>query len=650
DAPVTGYLDADTAVRGHVPNLTTATTASLRDGTAGHMQISRLRIAAATAADRGTITSVILETPFFTATGSGSFGVGTNQSLDLSAHGTAPDIGALLRSATGQVADLGGALDTTLRIAGTRAQPRLSDEFTLSSLRVSKLTIPRVSGQLALDQHSIELHNGEIDLQRGQAKLAGRLPVQLSPFAIGPADAPVSLALTAEGVDVSNATALLPKGARATGRVDGSVALSGTVGAPRITGALALANGTFVGPSESVPITNGSARLTFTGTAAQLRNAHANVGGGTIDAAGAASMPNVYNPQTLAFRLDAKAHHPRIDAPAYFKGRIDGAVSAVRSPGQQPMVAGNLAVSDARIPLSALFNPNAQRQPQQPPPEVGLNLALAFGKDVRIQSPNVDIGGEGAVIVGGTTRAPSLDGSFTSTGGTVSFFREFRLENGSVAFDPSSGIIPTIDAVAATRVTNPDTDITLHVTGPATGMNVEFSSEPAYDREQILGLLAGAQGIGAVPGVASTGESGNFSAAATTQQLALSGVNQVFTRNLLEPLSSALGSSLGFQNLQLFNDLSSGFGANAVKAFGKDVDLVASESFGIAKRDSFALNVRPNDATAIELMVYDQQQTQGLAAPESSIAGLDLADPSAASLQLMTGTNGFALSLKRALR
>jgi hypothetical protein len=134
-------------------------------------------------------------------------------------------------------------------------------------------------------------------------------------------------------------------------------------------------------------------------------------------------------------------------------------------------------------------------------------------------------------------------------------------------------------------------------------MDLALASDPPYDREQILGLLVGAQQFGAVRGVASTG-GGAFSTGAVARSLAYGQLNTAFTRNMLEPLSTGLGSALGFTEVQITSDLQTGVGVNAVKALGKYVNAVYQQTFGFPRTQSIAFEARPNDRTGVRLTAF----------------------------------------------
>ena len=204
--------------------------------------------------------------------------------------------------------------------------------------------------------------------------------------------------------------------------------------------------------------------------------------------------------------------------------------------------------------------------------------------------------------------------------------------------------MPTVDATATTYVADPPTNVALRVTGPATNMNVTFASDPSYNREQILGLLVNAQAFGAVRGVSTTGTS-PFSVSSTITTLAASQINTLFTRNLLEPLSVALGNSLGLQNLQITNDLQGGFGVNAVKTIGKNVNFVFAQTFNQPRRTAWSIQAHPNVGTQLNLTAYTSQDTQALGYQPTLVQNLNYG--STTLIPLDTGTNGIDFKYQR---
>jgi autotransporter translocation and assembly factor TamB len=646
NVPIGGRLDADTTLSGHYPDLAMNVHAAVFGGTAGRLQIQRFELDASAVHGRGTIRSAILDVPSLSTVASGTFGLRADDPLALAVHSTSPNLGSFVNKATGKDLPFSAAFDSTLQIHGTRAQPNLTDVVALQTVRYGNLTIPRIAGEIGADRRAVTLRNGEIDLQHGKALLSAAMPIRFTPSLMA-GSGPISASLAADDVDLSNVAALLPKGTQLSGRIDGVVTASGTFNAPSLNGSLTLRDGAFRGPIEREPITGAQAVIAFAGTSASLQ-AHAFAGGGPLTAQGSAPLVNLRRPADVAFALQVRAENARLNLPDYFRGTLNAAVSIERTARSAPQIGGNVALSSARIPLDAFLNQKAagNGQPSLPPISFS-NLEIVADRDVRLQSQNIDIGATGGVRLGGTLSAPTLDGSFRSTGGSLSFYRSFAIERGTVRFDPSSGIVPDVDAVATTFVADPATAIRLQVTGRATNLNLALASDPSYSRQQILGLLLGAQQFGAVAGVRSTG-GGNFSAGSAAQTLAAGQLNTVFTRNLLEPLSASLAGALGFTAVQLTSDIQTGLGVNAVKAFGKNVSASFSQTFGYPRSQSITLNAQPSVATGLRLTAYSSEGPTLFALQQPQPIGLDVLNLNPmTSFQPLSGSNGVSFSFLR---
>lgn len=648
NVPVTGRLNAQTSISGRYPDITVNLRAAVANGTAGRVPIERFDVAASVSHGRGTITSAQLDVPSFTTIASGTFGLRPGDRLALVAHSTSPNVGELLDEMTGKDLKLAGTLDSMLRLSGTRAQPQLSDTVTLEALQYANLTIPRVTGVIGVDRTSASVREGEIDLARGKALVAASVPIALTGAKVAPGRGPIAASLTADDIELSNFVALLPKGTQIEGRIDGTVVGGGSVDAPQLRGSLSLRDGSFSGPMERSPIAGIGGELAFSGTRATLQS-RASVGGGSLTAQATAALASLREPASAGFDLAARLQNARLDMPAYFQGVLNGDVAVARVDGATPQVSGDVAVSNARLPLSAFLNVKGGSEPSPSLPEIAFaNFRIAAGKNVRVQSANVDVGATGDVALNGTLRAPKLAGTFRSTGGTLSFYRTFNLESANLDFDPSSGLVPDVNAVATTYVANPPTAVRMRVTGPVTDMNLDLTSDPSYGKQQILGLLVGAQQFGAVAGVNSTGGTG-FSATSAAQQFALGQVNTLFTRTMLEPLSASVASAFGFTSVQITTDIQTGVGLNAVKSLGKNVSAIFAQSFGYPKVQAVTLEAHPDPATGYRLSWYtatgpslfaSQLQTQPVA---SSVLDLN----PATNLPPATGTNGIGASYVR---
>lgn len=629
--PLIGRVDADGRISGRFPNVDSRMTAYLVHGNAYGIPVQQATIAMRTSGGRGTIDHALVRIPYATADASGSFGLHDRDPLALVAHVDTPDVGAVAREAgIKSAATLSGRVRSTVTLRGTRDAPLLADATTIDGLRYQQGYLPHATMNLTATTRRLTLQQGIFDLAPGRVTVAGSVPLPMR-------DAPFNASVIADNVELAQFASWLPAGTRLSGRLDGRVVANGRTNNPQFAGMMTLAQATYSSPEEEVPVTGATAQVILRGTKATLRNARANVGGGTVTAFGSASIPSISDTSAVAANVNVTANGARVDLPAYYKGIVDANVAVSKVPGGIPIVAGSVAVSSGRLPLSALYNPSSSSS--LTPSELPLgfnNLQLVAGNDVRVQSPNVDIGAAGSVTIAGTLGAPQLSGRFESTGGTLSFYRDFAIEHGSVAFDPDAGIMPRVNAVATTYVSDPDTMIRIRATGPADDMQLGFASDPAYSKAQILAILAG---IG-------QSRSTNLSASGEFSSLAEGQINTVFQRSLLEPLSTALGGAFGFNNVELTNSLTGGFGARFAKILGKNFRAVFADSFGEPRRESLTLETINHRAISMRAMFYQQDRATIYGViPDATQNGAFGAN--VISIQPMTGTNGVDFSLER---
>ena len=436
-APVTGRLNAQTTIAGRYPDVTMRLRAAVFGGTLGRLPVERFEIAADAAGGRGRIESLAFDVPSLTTTGSGTFGVHDGDPIALTLHSTSPNIGELIARATGRPSDVSGTLDSLLLVGGTRAQPQLRDTVVLASLRRGDLSIPRIAGEIDASRHMLAVREGEVDLTRGRALFAGSAPIAITRTRIAPAQGVLQASLTADDVELTNLAPLLPKGTQLGGRVDGTVSARGTVTSPQLAGALALRDGSYTGPMERSPITGIRARLAFDGTRAAL-DSNAIVGGGNVTVAGTGDVPSLRGPSQGRLNVTARVENARLDVPGYLTGTVNGNVVLARAGGELAQIGGEIALSNARIDPAAMLGSGRSGGSGSALPDIAFSgLRLTAANNVRLQSRSVDIGAAGSLVLGGRLSAPTLSGRIRATGGTLSFYRAFNIESGTVSFEGS---------------------------------------------------------------------------------------------------------------------------------------------------------------------------------------------------------------------
>lgn len=678
--PVTGRLDGSASLNGRYPHLAIGGNARLVGGTLGRVPVDVLTVAARASGTRIVVTSLDVRVPDLTLFGAGSFGLQPNDPIAFAVHGVSGNIPALLGEITGRTADVGGTLETDVRISGTRANPQITGGLDVAQARFHKVAIPRLLAALALRGRNLEVRSAQLALNKGTVFLAGSLPLRVSPFGIGPPSSPISLDFAARGIELADFAPLLPQGSALGGIIDGRIGVGGTARSPQIRGRMNLSGGSFTGPFETVPIRNAAAVISFYQTTATLDSLHADLGGGTLNAAGKIAFDRGATKDQVTYRVDATATRASLNFPAYGRGTLNGKLAVVKN-GTLPLVSGNVTLSDALVPFSALYNPKGGGSAGAsggPALSLGFNLGVTAANNVRVRGSGLDIGATGRVLLAGTLAAPTLAGRFESTGGNLTYFdRSFKVESGYVAFDPASGVIPELHAVGKTRVINPDPDparnptgsaeISIKVDGPITNLAINFESNPpGYSREQILGLLtplgvvsgitysdngqptqpgtlrgAPAEGTGQpLPGVLVNRQTGNV----TVGQEAFSILNAQFTRGLLAPLEGALGGGLGLSDVNLSLDYGGGFGLNFRRVLARNFYALYGSTFGYPMRQTFGFEYRPNEFTAGQLSFFTQQ---GISSIFSNARNQISTNQRVTAGQPIEGTSGFSFSLLR---
>ncbi len=645
--PVLGIVNGSAQASGTLAAPALAANAAVSNALVHGYPLSTVTLAAQGNMHGAHITALNLAGPGLTAEASGTFGYGPRDPVAIALHAQSDDV-ALLAKSLGAKLNIAGAATMTVNVSGSRSAPHLAQTIDATNLRSGKYTVPRMHAQLAADPQTLQLQAFEADLVRGRLLASATLPIRIT-APIGLRNDPLTATLRAEGVDLAQFAVLLPDNSKLGGTIDGQIDAGGSESNPALTGTMTLAGASYSSNLLRSAVTGGRARLELTRTQATLSDVHANVGGGAIDGSATATFGDLRDMRrTLAFSSRFTAQHAALNLANLFRGTADGTLEANKPQGDIPTLGGTLAFTKARLPLAALLPHGPSKEETRVPPTVAFNLNVQIGNDVRVQGPGVDIGARGAIAIGGNLGHPELNGRITSTDGTLSFYRTFVLRQGAVAFHPADGLIPDVDATATTTITNPDTSILLHVTGPATNLNLDLASSPSYDKEQILGLLVGAQNFGAVPGVETTQGANNGISAGS---IAGGFLGTEFTQNLLQPIGSSLGQALGFEDLALGYNFGTGVSAGARKQIGKNLYATFNQTFGGDERQTLGLNYDlPHNASAALTFFNAGNQGPSLLTTQQLFAPVDPTNYTLQALQPPPGLAGVVLTYQRKFR
>lgn len=331
---------------------------------------------------------------------------------------------------------------------------------------------------------------------------------------------------------------LAPKLRRLAGTLSGNLTFSGTMGAPRTAGTVALQGGVLEVSTRTPPLTNANARLAFDGARMVVEEARAEIGAGVCELTGGVGLADPSNP-AWDLRLRGDKILLARDAGMRVRANVDLTASGNNSSG---LLGGSVRLVDGRIFQRFEITPLLLVAPESSPdslfsaPEVSVPPPFArWALDVKIRNETpFRIRGniaEGEIIpdltLTGTVGSPVPIGRVTLR--NVEAFLPFttlKIPDGRVDFLPDAPWVPLLD-VRGTAST-PDYEIQAYAFGPLDEKKLILRSEPPLPQEAVIVLLTtGIAGTtqGAGFGEAAAGQGGLFLLRAFARQLDLPGVD-----------------------------------------------------------------------------------------------------------------------------
>ncbi len=680
--PITGRVSGKATVHGRYPLIDLRGNAGLTSATIGPLALDRAELAVHTARQRIVIDKAEVETSALSASAAGTLGLGRDDPLDLQIHATTDRVAQLVYDISRLKVPLSGSFESTLKVDGTYRSPRFQAGFDGSNVLAYGMPIVSLFGEVRVERRALILSDAGATFARGEATLAGSLPLQLAPLRLAAPDQPISFDLDVVGLDPAIFDETLGNDTKLSGLIDGHLGLSGTVRKPAIVGRVALSGGSYVSNIERVAIQQIAAALAFNHASVTIERASARFGTGTIQGAGNIEFSNGFSAGDATLALKASARGAQLDLPAYGNGTLDGQITLAKRPDSNALLSGSLALSNGTLPFASFLKAAQQSAAVSGPPlPLAFNLQATAGKNVRVRGngygAGLDIGVAGSAKLAGTLAKPTIAGTFESTGGTLTYFdRAFRVQQGSVRFNAADGVLPTLSAVATTTVVNPDpdrarnpygsADITISVDGPISGLNIRLNSNPpGYTQDQIIALIApfggfasgigfsrqemlarqqpnGITPLGTLSPIPDVGLQQRSSI--TVGQEAFSLLNAQFTAGLLSPLETTLGQGLGLSSINLTLGYYGNVGFTASRLLSKAVSAVYAVTFGIPQTQSFGLTVQPNPETSAALNFFLQSGPTKLVQFPTAPVGYGA---SYLATEPLIGNSGFSLTYQR---
>jgi len=421
-------------------------------------------------------------------------------------------------------AGVGGTVSATVGLSGSRASPVSTGAFSLSNGRLGEFRAPFVDGTFEYRDRRLTT---AVHLWRsGQQILAVQafLPLDLAIMPVARRQLPDTLSVraTADSVDLAVLEALTPAVRQVTGVFSTDLGIAGTWDAPRLRGALQIADAAATIPALNVRYENVNGRLALSGDTIAVRSLAASSERGRADVSGVVRLERLTHP-VLDLRIAAdqfKALELKGNVAITASGRLllQGPVFGATLTGQVNVTSGALYFADLVqkriVNLDELADTSLASliEQQRLGPEfqnVFLDslriddLGLEMGNDVWLRSNEANIQLAGSVrlskqrnlyLVSGTLQA--VRGTYRLKVGPVS--REFMVSQGTVHYfgTPDQDAALDIEAkhvvhpVPTPGFPNEDITVVAHITGTLLVPKVALAAEKQdLSQTELISLL-----------------------------------------------------------------------------------------------------------------------------------------------------------------
>ena len=279
-------------------------------------------------------------------------------------------------------------------------------------------------------------------------------------------------------------------GLSGSGLVSMAVKVTGAYNAPLLAGKLDVSNGSvsYIDLPNGLSEMNGT--LVFNQDRLQIQTLNARVGGGNVSLSGFMT----YSPH-VTFNVTATGHDVRL-RPAGISATSDAELHLTGSP-QDALLEGDVTVLKLNLTPGFDFARYLEgfRQTTSLPQgnsllnNLRIDIHVVTTPELQMEAAAAKVSGDADLRLRGTLPRPVLLGRVDILEGDVYFSgTKYRLERGEITFTGPTGIKPTLDLEATTRVR--DYDITLGVNGTPDKLNMTYRSEPPLPSADIVALLA----------------------------------------------------------------------------------------------------------------------------------------------------------------
>lgn len=410
---------------------------------------------------------------------------------------------------------LSGTATLALRVTGTPTAPRVSAEVKLEQVAVraaqgqniapANLTaeVLIAGGRFTATARASAGAGAVFDLK---AALPARLSLTPFDFAL-PRDAALEASLTGD-VDLAQVAAMTGDEALSLkGTLKADFTVSGKLSAPLVSGRATLSGGQADYVATGTRLRDIVLDLEASGTRATLKTFTArDAAQGSVTVSGKADLsPEAGFPFEASMMVD-KLTPVRMDmATAMLSAKVDvsGGAGGAKVKGGVHVGPVEVAIPN-RMPPDAtpiqvtMTGPrgSAPAKPALPaaPYPVDMDVAVDFPGRIFVRGMGLDSMWAGNLRVKGTAAQPEIGGAIRIVKGQLDFFgKNFNLARGEVTFHGSTPPVPMLDIEAKTEAG--DITASILVSGSAARPSIDFSSDPAVPRDEILARVLFGQSV-----------------------------------------------------------------------------------------------------------------------------------------------------------
>ena len=401
------------------------------------------------------------------------------------------------------------------------------DEWWNAKGSIANLTLDVESGDLGVatsgetpkitfGPEGAELPETTLNVHVGDAAAKIILAARVDRTSVAPDASPKLVAkVTIPDLPLSRLEQYFPRIERADGLMHATVVIGGTVAAPTWEGELAIANGAMTVKGLALPISAVNGKISVDPrTGLRIEKLHGEVGGGTIDVTGGATLRG-FQLGDVDMRVVAKEVHFRYaDAMSTtFGGELHATWSPPETSGgkSEPARIEGFVDIDSFLyekPVK-VFDVNAIQAAQRTDVQVydplrdvvAFDIELRAKHGLRFRNNLVDatmVVGQGGLRAVGTNQRYGLLGDVLVVQGGVFKFRnhDFEIREGALRFADDTKIEPNIDVVAITDYRRAagtgsiaEWRIKLHAYGVSNDLKLELTSDPPLSQEDAILLL-----------------------------------------------------------------------------------------------------------------------------------------------------------------